>query len=111
MDPEIIIGQLGALTRREAEAVLWVAMGKTSWEAGRILGVTEHTVSAHVASAAEKLRASNRAHLVARAFVQGVLLAAAKAVPALLLTALCGLATIGDGPARVPRSASARGRR
>jgi DNA-binding CsgD family transcriptional regulator len=73
MDPEIIIAALYTLTPREAEAVLWVAQGKTSWEAGRILGVADRAIDAHVARAAEKLEASNRAHLVARAFVKGVL--------------------------------------
>ncbi|HEL3813948.1 TPA: helix-turn-helix transcriptional regulator [Stenotrophomonas maltophilia] len=70
---DIKIGMLGDLTPREAEAVLWVAMSKTSWEAGRILGVAEGTMNVHVANASAKLRASNRAHLVARAFVAGVL--------------------------------------
>lgn len=73
MPDEIGIGDRGPLTPREAEAVLWTAQGKTGWEAGRILGCTERTVNAHVYSAAEKLRASNRAHLVARAFVLGIL--------------------------------------
>lgn len=63
----------GPLTPREAEAVLWIAAGKTAWEAGRILRVTEHTLTAHARSAAQKLGASNRAHLVARAFVRGIL--------------------------------------
>lgn len=72
-DPELVIGALGNLTRREAEAVLWVAMGKTSWEAGRILGVTEGTLNVHIASASAKLGASSRAHLVACAFVRGIL--------------------------------------
>lgn len=67
------VAGLGPLTPREAESVLWVAAGKTAWEAGRILRVTEHTLSAHARSAATKLGASNRAHLVARAFVRGIL--------------------------------------
>lgn len=71
---EIRVARLGPLTLREAEAVLWVAEGKTSWEAGTILGVAECTMNAHVASAAAKLRASNRAHLITRAFVYGVLM-------------------------------------
>lgn len=70
---DIRIGTRGPLTRREAEAVLWIAQGKTSWEAGCILGVTEGTMNVHVASASAKLGASNRAHLVACAFVRGIL--------------------------------------
>lgn len=71
---DIVIADRGPLTAREAEAVLWVAQGKTSWEAGHIIGVSEHTLSTHVANSAAKLAATNRAHLVARAFVCGVLL-------------------------------------
>lgn len=80
-DPKIIIGAPGDLTPREAEAVLWVANGKTSWEASKILGVAASTMDAHVAHAAEKLNAANRAHLVARAFVRGVLVVAAPTGP------------------------------
>jgi DNA-binding CsgD family transcriptional regulator len=63
----------GPLTPREAEAVLWIAAGKTGWEAGQILQIKEHTLTAHARSAAAKLGATNRAHLVARAFVRGIL--------------------------------------
>lgn len=73
MQGDIKIGDRGPLTPREAEAVLWTAQGKTSWEAGTILGIRESTVNAHLAHAAEKLFASNRAHLVARAFAAGIL--------------------------------------
>lgn len=90
-EPEIEIGERGPLTPREAEAVLWTAQGKTAWEAGTILGVSSGTLNAHVANAAAKLHASNRAHLVARAFVIGVLVvAAAKAL-------FWAIALLGDG--------------
>lgn len=82
---DIAVADLGPLTPREAEAVLWTAQGKTAWEAGTILGVTAGTLNAHVAHAAEKLNASNRAHLVARAFVAGVLVVAKGAAVALAL--------------------------
>lgn len=70
---EVVISDLGPLTPREGEALLWVAEGKTAWEAGTILGITEATTNAHIASAAAKLQASNRAHLITRAFVAGIL--------------------------------------
>lgn len=70
---EVFIADLGPLTAREGEALLWVAEGKTAWEAGTILGITEATTNAHIASAAQKLNASNRAHLITRAFVAGIL--------------------------------------
>lgn len=87
-DPDVIVASLDCLTRREAEAVLWVAQGKTSWEAGRILGVAEATMNAHVANAAAKLGASNRAHLVTRAFVRGIL-AVGHGALCLLLSVVC----------------------
>lgn len=88
-DPDIIIAALGCLTQREAEAVLWIAQGKTSWEAGQILGVAETTINAHASHASEKLHASNRAHLVARAFVRGILAVGPRACAFLLALACC----------------------
>lgn len=88
-DADIMIAALGCLTQREAEAVLWIAQGKTSWEAGRILGVAEATINAHASHASEKLHASNRAHLVARAFVHGILAIGPRACALLLALACC----------------------
>jgi len=89
-DAEVVIAALDCLTSREAEAVLWVAQGKTSWEAGRILGIAEGTMNVHIAHASEKLRASNRAHLVAMAFVRGIL-AVAPRLSCLVLALACSL--------------------
>lgn len=105
IDPEIVVASLGSLTVREAEAVLWIAQGKTSWEAGRILGVTEGTMNSHVANASAKLEASNRAHLVAKAFVRGILAAGAARVASLVLALVCAIGA-HDGmrsPRRPPR--------
>lgn len=88
------IRSIGPLTPREAEAVLWIAAGKTAWEAGRILRVTEHTLTAHARAAAEKLGATNRAHLVARAFVRGIL----SPIKVLLLTIVLQAAFPGMNP-------------
>jgi DNA-binding CsgD family transcriptional regulator len=107
--PEVVIAALDCLTPREAEAVLWVAQGKTSWEAGRILGVAASTLDAHIAHAAEKLQAVNRAHLVTRAFLRGILAAGASQAVSLLLIIVCVF-----GPhdvARVRRVSRARCRR
>jgi DNA-binding CsgD family transcriptional regulator len=71
--PELSVVQLGPLTPREAEAVLWVAEGKTAWETGAIMGVAESTAVAHIKSATAKLEASTRPHLVTRAFIVGIL--------------------------------------
>ena len=109
MDSEVVIAAFDVLTRREAEAVLWVAQGKTSWEAGRILGVAESTMNAHVANAAEKLEASNRAHLVTRAFVRGILAVGKDRVICAVLAFTCLLGHLDD--ARVSRRVSRTRRR
>jgi LuxR family transcriptional regulator, quorum-sensing system regulator BjaR1 len=55
------------LSPREIETVKWVSVGKTSWEIGMILGITENTVSEYIKTASRKLGTCSRAHLVARA--------------------------------------------
>lgn len=59
------------LTPRERECLLWAAEGKTSWDTGQILGISERTVLFHLQNAAHKLNVNNRAQAVARAVAQG----------------------------------------
>ena len=61
------------LTRREYDCLLWTAEGKTEWETGGILGIAPATVASHLTAARRKLDASNKAHLVARAFRIGLI--------------------------------------
>lgn len=49
-----------ALTPRERECLRWVARGKTSWEIGRILTLSEHGVVFHLRSAMRKFDVSSR---------------------------------------------------
>jgi len=35
-------------TSRQLECILLVGRGKTDWEIARLLGITEHTVTAHI---------------------------------------------------------------
>jgi DNA-binding CsgD family transcriptional regulator len=44
-----------ALTPREFECLDWSAQGKTTWEIGRILGISRHTVATHLENVKEKL--------------------------------------------------------
>jgi DNA-binding CsgD family transcriptional regulator len=67
--PGIPIG----LSRREQEALQWAAEGKTEWEIGRILGLSEHTAEKFIRSACSKLRAGNRTHAVAQAIRLGLI--------------------------------------
>jgi len=55
------------LTAREREVLHWVAQGKTDWEIGEILAISEQTAKAHVRNSCRKLNAVNRTHAVANA--------------------------------------------
>jgi DNA-binding CsgD family transcriptional regulator len=55
------------LTARELECLRWAAEGKTGWEIGRLLGISERTVVFHVENAAHKLGVFGRRQAVARA--------------------------------------------
>jgi LuxR family quorum sensing-dependent transcriptional regulator len=60
-----------ALTRRERDVMAYVAEGKTDWEIGVILSLSETTARFHVDNARRKLGAVNRAHAVARYLALG----------------------------------------
>jgi LuxR family quorum sensing-dependent transcriptional regulator len=60
------------LSPREREVLQWIAAGKTDWEVGRILKVSERVVKFHAAGARRKLRAANRTHAVAIAVSSGL---------------------------------------
>ncbi|MFB4205326.1 Transcriptional activator protein AnoR [wastewater metagenome] len=62
-----------SLTARERECLLWAAEGKTAWETGAILGVSERTVVFHLNNAARKLDVTSRQQAVARAIAQGLI--------------------------------------
>lgn len=58
------------LTKREREVLVWVANGKSYWETGQILGISEGTVRIHLASIRKKLNAANTTNAVAKALHQ-----------------------------------------
>lgn len=49
-----------ALSQRELDCLRWVAEGKSSWEIGRILQISENTVNFHLKNAMRKLGATSR---------------------------------------------------
>jgi LuxR family quorum sensing-dependent transcriptional regulator len=53
------------LTAREREAIAWTARGKSAWDIGGILRISQRTVEQHATNACSKLGATNRAHAVA----------------------------------------------
>lgn len=60
-----------ALSARQREVLKWTAAGKTAWETGRILAISEGTVRRHLQDAAHTLNAVNKAHAVAMALEFG----------------------------------------
>jgi DNA-binding CsgD family transcriptional regulator len=48
------------LTRKEIECLTWCKEGKTNWEIGEILVISEKTVEFHLRNATRKLGATNR---------------------------------------------------
>lgn len=62
------------LSRREREVLQWAAEGKTDWEIGMILGLSEHTADKFIRLACRKLYAANRTHAVAQAIRLGLII-------------------------------------
>ncbi|WEZ82040.1 LuxR family transcriptional regulator [Rhizobium sp. 32-5/1] len=61
------------MTRREMEALNYLADGMTSHEISRILDISNHTVDWYMNGIQEKLKAKNRHHVVALAFRLGLI--------------------------------------
>lgn len=62
------------LTPREIEVLVWTAKGKTKWEIGELLSISEETVKKHMFSACNRLEASNKTHAVAVALLHGLII-------------------------------------
>jgi LuxR family transcriptional regulator len=60
------------LTRREMEALTYLADGMTSNEIARVLSISTHTVDWYMNGIQEKLKAKNRHHTVALSFRLGL---------------------------------------
>lgn len=61
------------LTPREVEALRWTYEGKTAWEVGKILGITERTAVFHVNNAMHKLGCISKHQAAVRADRMGLL--------------------------------------
>jgi len=61
------------LSPREAEALTWVARGKSTWEISRILDISEKSVEFYLDSTKHKLQATNRTQAVVKAIVLGLI--------------------------------------
>ncbi len=62
-----------ALTARELETLRWTMEGKTAWEVGAILGISERTAVLHVNNAMHKLRCSSKHQAVLKALRLGLI--------------------------------------
>ena len=60
------------LTERQLECIVLVARGKTDWEIGRILNISEETVKQHIANARERYDVPKRMQVVLRALYDGL---------------------------------------
>lgn len=58
---------MGRLTERERDVLCWTAEGKTFWEIGKILGISEATVNDHMRHIRAKLGTRNTTHSLAEA--------------------------------------------
>jgi DNA-binding CsgD family transcriptional regulator len=65
--------ELPLLTTRELEALSWTMEGKTAWEVGRILGISEQTAARHLNNAAHKLECVNKHQAVVKALRLGLI--------------------------------------
>lgn len=62
------------LTPRESEVLHFAAAGKTNWEIGKILSISEFCVRDHLVKLQRKLNCANRAHVVAVAIQRCLIL-------------------------------------
>lgn len=62
------------LTDRERDCLIWTARGKTAWEVGQILSISEETVLFHLKNATRKLGVFSKHHAVVKAVIQGHIL-------------------------------------
>jgi DNA-binding CsgD family transcriptional regulator len=61
------------LTPREVEALRWTMDGKTAWEVGAVLGITERTAVLHVNNAMHKLGCVSKHQAVLKALRLGLI--------------------------------------
>lgn len=67
------VDQVPELTPREIEILRWSMAGKTSWETGRILSISENTVNFHIKNCVRKLSTTNKREAVVRGMTLGIL--------------------------------------
>ena len=61
------------LTTRELDVLAWAAEGKTAWEIGKILSISERTVKFHLSNIYRKLGVTTRAQALVSAIKMDIL--------------------------------------
>ena len=61
------------LSNRQRECLQWVRAGKSDWEIGEILGLSEYTVREHIEAARKRLGVKTRTQAVIEAISQGLI--------------------------------------
>ncbi|MCI4592170.1 autoinducer binding domain-containing protein [Sphingobium sp. BYY-5] len=61
------------LTSRERDCLTWTARGKSAWEIGVLLNISENTVNFHIKNACAKLASNGRMLGVVRAIMLGLI--------------------------------------
>lgn len=62
------------LTDREREVLTFVSRGKTNWEIGTIMGISEYSVRDYLKDLSKRMGTSNRTHTVTKAIRLGLIL-------------------------------------
>ncbi|MBN9263027.1 MAG: helix-turn-helix transcriptional regulator [Hyphomicrobium sp.] len=55
------------LSSREREVLTWTAQGKSTWDVGQILGISQQTVATHLKNSKFKLDTTTVTHTVVQA--------------------------------------------
>ena len=73
LSPALVLMDRPSLTPRELEALRWTMEGKTAWEVGAILGISERTAVLHVTNAMHKLNCTSKHQAVLKALRLGLI--------------------------------------
>jgi DNA-binding CsgD family transcriptional regulator len=73
LSPAAPVIERPALTPRELEALRWTMEGKTAWEMGAILGISERTAVLHINNAMHKLGCASKHLAVLKALKLGLI--------------------------------------
>ena len=73
LSPAPVLSDRPSLTPRELEALRWTMSGKTAWEVGAILGISERTAVLHITNAMHKLNCASKHQAVLKALRLGLI--------------------------------------